>query len=220
VHNIEVQDVQADEIWGFVAMKEKTKTRKGITDDKIGDAYTFVAMERSSKLALAWHLGRRTEEDTKEFIGKLHTATAGGFQLTTDGYNAYPEAVESHFGKNIDFAQLIKQYGKWCVNEEERRYSPPSVISVEKIAISGDPVEEEICTSHIERQNLHMRMSMRRLTRLTNAFSKKWENLKAALALHFWNYNFCWMHRTIRMTPAMRAGISRKPLRVLDLIEA
>jgi hypothetical protein len=149
---------------------------------------------------------------------KLGCATEGRFQLTTDGFDAYPSAVESRFGADLDYAQLIKTYGNDM--SDERRYSPPSIIGVEKRAISGDPDEAKVCTSHIERQNLTMRMQLRRLTRLTNGFSKKWENLKAALALHFWNYNFCWMHSTIRMTPAMKAGVARKPMAVADLVAA
>ncbi len=218
VHRVEVQDVQADEIWGYVKMKERTKVRKGIADSRIGDAYTFVAIERASKVVLAHHLGRRTSEDSHRFMTKLDCATEGRFQLSTDGFDGYPDAVEAKLGARVDFAQLIKSYA--ADGSEERRYSPPQIIGTEKRAISGDPEESKVCTSHIERQNLTMRMQLRRLTRLTNGFSKKWENLRAALALHFWNYNFCWMHSTIRMTPAMKAGVSRKPMAVADLVAA
>jgi IS1 family transposase/transposase-like protein len=218
VSGVEVKDVQGDEIWGYVEMKEKTKVKKGITSDKIGDAYTFVAIERGTKVVLAHHLGRRTSEDAHRFMTKLSGATDGRFQLTTDGFDGYPDAVETRFGARVDFAQLIKTYGNDM--SDERRYSPPSIIGAEKRAISGDPDEARVCTSHVERQNLTMRMQLRRLTRLTNGFSKKWENLRAALALHFWNYNFCWMHSTIRCTPAMAAGVARRPLRVGDLIAA
>lgn len=216
IRKVEVKDVQGDEIWAYVAMKERTKVKKGISDSQIGDAYTFVGFERSSKIALAWHLGRRTSEDSHKFMTKLDCATSGRFQLTTDGFEGYPEAVESRYGSEIDYAQLIKTYGKDL--SDERRYSPPSIIGAEKRAVSGNPDEARVCTSHVERQNLTMRMQLRRLTRLTNGFSKKWENLRAALALHFWNYNFCWMHATIRCTPAMAAGVARKPLRVADLL--
>jgi IS1 family transposase/transposase-like protein len=218
VSGVEVKDVQADEIWGFVEMKEKTKVKKGIADDHIGDAYTFVAIERDTKIVLAHHLGRRTSEGAHRFMTKLEGATDGRFQLTTDGFDAYPDAVETRFGAGVDYAQLIKTYGNDM--SDERRYSPPSIIGTEKRAISGEPDEARICTSHVERQNLTMRMQLRRLTRLTNGFSKKWENLRAALALHFWNYNFCWMHSTIRMTPAMKAGIARKPLCIGDLVHS
>jgi IS1 family transposase len=168
---------------------------------------------------LSWHLGRRTAEDTHTFMGKLNSATAGRFQLTTDGFAPYPGAVEEKLGGRVDFAVLQKTYGADS-SEDNRRYSPAKIIGAEKIAVSGNPDEKMICTSHVERQNLHMRMQVRRLTRLTNAFSKKWENLKAALALHFWAFNFAWMHSSIRCTPAMAAGICRKPLRVADLLVA
>jgi len=223
VRGVEVRDVQADEIWGFVAMKEKTKNRKNLDNPHIGDAYTYVGMERSSKIVLAWHLGRRDTEDTSTFVAKLaavaKSATGDRYQLSTDGWRAYPAAVEEYLGGEVDYAQIIKVYGTEGV-DGERKYSPPSIIGIDKIVVTGEPANDKICTSHVERQNLTMRMQLRRLTRLTNGFSKKWKNLKAALALHFWNYNFCWIHSSIRMTPAMKAGISRKPLRVADLITA
>src|ERR1700676_4030237 len=215
VSKVEVKDVQGDEIFSFVSMKEKTKVKQGITSDKSGDAYTFVAIERGSKVVLAHHLGRRNSESAHRFMAKLDGATEGRFQLTTDGFDGYPNAVETRLGARVDFAQLIKTYGNDM--SDERRYSPPAIIGAEKRAVYGDPDEARVCTSHIERQNLTMRMQLRRLTRLTNGFSKKWENLQAALALHFWNYNFCWMHSTIRCTPAMAAGVARKPLGGGDL---
>ena len=217
VRDVEVEDVQADELWSFVGMKEKTKHRKHITDPEMGDAYTFVGIERTSKLVLAWHLGRRNTWDAHDFIEKLATATTGRFQLSTDGFNGYPNAVEFALGARVDFGQLIKTYSAETV-DSERRYSPARIISAEKVAVSGSPDEARICTSHVERTNLHIRMQMRRFTRLTNAFSRKRENLRAALALHFAAYNFTWMHSSIRMTPAMKAGIARKPWSVGDLL--
>lgn len=219
VRGVEVQDVQADEIWGFVRMKEKTKAEKGIADDFIGDAWTYVATERHSKMVLSWHLGRRTAEDTERFMAKVDGATAGTFQLTTDGFGPYPAAVEKHLGGRVDYAILQKTYGA-DTSEDQRRYSPAKIIGTFKEAVLGEPDESRVCTSHVERQNLHMRMQLRRLTRLTTGFSKRWENMRAALALHFWAFNFCWMHSTIRCTPAMAAGIARKPLRVGDLLAA
>jgi IS1 family transposase len=219
VAKVPVQDVQADEIWSFVGMKEKTKFRKQLADPELGDAYTFVGMERTSKLVLAWHLGRRTAEDTNLFAAKLSGAAAGTYQLTTDGFNAYPAAIEAHLGGRVDYAQLVKTYSGEGL-DSERRYLPPSIIASETILVSGTPEEDRVCTSHVERQNLHIRMQLRRFTRLTNAFSRKRENLRAALALHFAAYNFCWMHRTIRCTPAMAAGLVRKPWAVGDLLAA
>lgn len=218
VVGVPVQDVQADEIWCFVGMKEKTKRRQGITDPDLGDAYTFVALERETKLVLSWHLGRRTSEDASVFMARTSAAAAGQFQLSTDGFNGYPAAVEEHLGGRADYAQLVKVFGPEF--SDERRYSPPAIISAEKVVISGTPEEARVCTSHVERQNLHMRMQLRRFTRLTNAFSRKKENLKAALALHFAAYNFTWMHSAIRCTPAMAAGIARKPWTVRDLLAA
>lgn len=219
VSKVPVQDVQADEIWSFVGMKEKTKFRKQLADPEFGDAYTFVGMERTSKLVLAWHLGRRTSQDANLFAAKLSGATAGTYQLTTDGFNGYPAAIEAHLGGRVDYAQLVKTYSGEGL-DSERRYSPPSIIASETILVSGTPEEDRVCTSHVERQNLHIRMQLRRFTRLTNAFSRKRENLRAALALHFAAYNFCWMHRTIRCTPAMAAGLVRKPWTVGDLLVA
>jgi IS1 family transposase/transposase-like protein len=218
VRNVPVADVQADELWCFVGMKERTKKIKKNGDPEMGDAYTFVGLERDSKLALAFHLGRRTAEDASMFSAKLAAATAGGFQLSTDGFNAYPAAIEEHLGGRVDYGQIVKTFGE--TTDSEHRYSPPAIISAEKIVISGNPLEDRICTSHVERTNLHIRMSMRRFTRLTNAFSRKRVNLRAALALHFAAYNFTWMHSSIRMTPAMKAGIARKPWTMRDLLAA
>jgi transposase-like protein/IS1 family transposase len=227
IRGLSVSDVQADEMWGFVGMKEKTKKRKRVIskifdvvgpDDSLGDAYTFVAIERNTKLVLAWHLGRRTSGDTEQFTEKLYNATSGNFQLTTDGFAAYVPAVEYSLGTRVDFAQLIKIYEQPEQGGGERRYSPPRVVETIRKTIIGQPEEGRICTSHVERQNLTMRMMMRRLTRLTNGFSKKWENLKAALALHFAYYNFCRIHKTIRCTPAMEAGIAKSVWELKDLL--
>ncbi len=206
ITKVHVRDVEADEIWGFVGMKEKAKENVYKAEDTLGDAYTYVAMEANSRLILAWHLGKRNKQDTLAFILKLRNATEGRFQLTTDGWPSYPDAVERVFGSEIDYAQLVKVYG--ASRDGEQRYSPAEVVDVEVVPRAGMPDFERICTSHIERQNLTMRMQIRRLTRLTNAFSKKWENLRAAIALHFAYYNFCRVHSSLRVTPAMEAGIS------------
>jgi transposase-like protein/IS1 family transposase len=209
IKELPVRDVQADEMWGYVGMKEKTKKRQGKDEETLGDAYTFVAIERHTKLVLAYHLGRRNVRDTVAFTEKLHEATSGRFQLTTDGFAAYPDAVAYSLGTRVDFAQLVKVYAPSTEgNSSERRYSPAVVTHAIPTPRWGQPDPERICTSHVERQNLTMRMMMRRLTRLTNAFSKKWENLQAALALHFAYYNFCRIHKTLRCTPAMEAGIT------------
>lgn len=221
IHRIKVTDVQADEIWGFVRMKQKTKLRLRPLDNEVGDVYCFVAIERQTKLVLAWHLGKRTTEDTEDFIDKLDKATSGFFQLTTDGYESYPEAVSLSLGTRVDYAQLIKTYRAAHPQqspEGERRYSPSRVLEIIPIPKIGDPNPASICTSHIERQNLTMRMHLRRLTRLTNGFSKKRENLYAALALYFAYYNFCRIHKTLRCTPAMEAGITKSIWELKDLL--
>ena len=204
--NLKVRDVEADEIWAYVGMKERAKANLYHAADTLGDAYTYVAMERNSKLILAWHLGKRNRQDTLQFIVKLRRATKGKFQLTTDGWPSYPDAVERVFGSDIHYAQLVKVYA--ASRDGEQRYSPAEVVDVEVVPRAGMPDYERICTSHIERQNLTMRMQIRRLTRLTNAFSKKWENLRAAIALHFAYYNFCRVHSSLRVTPAMEAGLT------------
>jgi transposase-like protein/IS1 family transposase len=206
IHAVSVKDVQCDEIWAFVEQKEKTKVRNGIDDARVGDAYTFIAIERGTKLILAWHLGRRTTPDTEYFTEKLAYATSGHFQVSTDGFPAYREAIDLSLGTRVDFGQIIKSFGKPM--DDDHRYSPPEVIELKKVAVFGRPDMAKICTSHVERQNLTVRMQMRRFTRLTNAFSKKWTNLYYALALHFAYYNFCRVHSTLRVTPAMESGLT------------
>lgn len=205
--DVPVSNVQCDEIWGFVEQKEATKKMNGKeSDESIGDAYCFIAVERDTKLILAWHLGRRTSADTQIFTEKLANATSGNFQINTDGFKPYHEAIKTSLGDRVDFAQIVKVFGK--PEGEERRYSPPQVIEMKKTAIIGNPDMEAATTSHVERQNLTVRMSMRRMTRLTNAFSKKWANLNHAYAIQFAYYNFCRIHSTIRVTPAMESGIT------------
>jgi transposase-like protein/IS1 family transposase len=213
IRNVPVTDVQLDEIWGFCFKKNKA-VRPG-DDPNFGDAWTFVAIERHSKLVLNFALGKRDQQTANAFIEGLRLATAPQpFQVTADGWNGYPFALEATLSDRIDFAQLIKVYR--ATPEGERRYSPAEVVSTEVVPVIGNPDHKRICTSHVERQNLTMRMQMRRLTRLTNGFSKKWENLWAALTLYFAWYNFCRVHKTLRVTPAMEAGITD---RVWDLME-
>jgi IS1 family transposase len=219
MRGVELKDVQADEIWCYVGMKEKTKTGRGITDPRVGDAYTFIAIDRDTKLVPAWTLGRRDTVTTDAFVERLDRAVAGRFQLTTDGLNTYPDSIGYHLGTRTDYAVLVKEYGTEGT-EEQRRYSPPRIISSESTEIHGRPDPERICTSHIERQNLTMRMEMRRFTRLTNGFSKKWANLRAAAALHFAHYNLVRFHSSIRMTPAMKAGVTRRPWSMAELLAA
>ncbi len=151
--------------------------------------------------------------------GQAAATTAERFQLTTDGFNAYPDAVDFNFGAQVDYAQLVKEFGQEG-GEEQRRYAPPRLIGAEKIAVSGAPDEGRICTSHVERHNWTLRGHLRRMTRLSNGFSRKRANLRAALALFFAYYNFCRMHKSIRMTPAMSAGLVRRPWSIGDLVQA
>ena len=211
---VTVNDVQCDEIWGFVGCKEKNNVNG---EPMRGDAYCFVALERNSKLAISWHLGRRTARDTVAFTEKVNEATQGRFQITTDGFKPYVDAVHYSLGTRVDFAQLVKVYAS--PRDGEQRYSPAEVVDALPVPRWGEPDANRICTSHVERQNLSIRMGMRRMTRLTNAFSKKWENLQAAYALWFAFYNFCRVHTALRVTPAMEAGISDHVWTIGDLLK-
>ncbi len=205
--NVPVKNVECDEIWGFVQKKEGHKGPKEAHDESIGDAYCFVAIERDSKLILNFALGRRSRATTNVFIeGLRHATSSQKFQITTDGFAPYVKAISDTLGDRVSFAQLIKVYRSSV--EGEARYSPAEVASTEVVPVFGNPDPARICTSIVERQNLTIRMQMRRLTRLTNGFSKKWENLWAAYCLHFAYYDFCRIHRSIRVTPAMESGIA------------
>jgi transposase-like protein/IS1 family transposase len=207
LESVPVLDVEADEIWGFVGCKERSKERNGRGHED-GDTWCYVAIERNTKIILTWHVGKRTPYDTGVFARKLYTATHGGrFQLTTDGYGPYRLAIRSAFGSSIDYAQLVKVYAT-VRNEGEARYSPPEVVDAYPVHQTGNPDEERICTSHAERGNRSIRMAMRRMTRLTDAHSKKLANHKAAFALWFAYYNFCRVHMTLKTTPAVAAGLA------------
>lgn len=216
IEHLNVRDVEADEIWGYVYKKEG-HIRPDESRAPIGDAYCFVAMERTTKLVLAFHLGRRNRVHTEAFLNKLRYATSEQrFQLSTDGFQAYPPAVGLTLADRAEYAQIIKVYG--APRDGEQRYSPAEVISTDLVPVMGKPDMRRTCTSHVERQNLSIRMGMRRMTRLTNAFSKKWENLEAAYALWFAFYNFCRIHRTTRVTPAMEQGITDHAWTIGELI--
>jgi IS1 family transposase len=225
LQSVPATDVQADEIWGFVKMKEKTKTRKQLDSPELGDAYCFVAIERASKLILAWYLGKRDQGSTRAFLVDVERSTRGRIQLSTDGFKPYPQAVRLAFDERpVDHATVVKEYA----TKDDHRYSPGEVIGTIKQACCGNPDPDKICTSHIERHNLSMRMQNRRLTRLTNAFSKKWANHDAALGLYFAVYNFVRPHGTLthdaedrrKTTPAMKAGLTDHPWTMLELLQA
>jgi transposase-like protein/IS1 family transposase len=217
LREIPVRDVEVDEIWGFVFKKEAHKFPHEQGNGQIGDAYCFVAMERSSKLVLTYYLGKRNTKSTDQFIARLALATSKDkYQLTSDGFGAYKPAVKSYLKKRVNFAQLVKVYAS--ATDGEQKYSPPEVVDALPEVVMGNPDPERICTSYIERQNLSIRMGMRRMTRLTNGFSKKWENLEAAYALWFAYYNWCRVHSAIRVTPCMEAGIESRIWTIAELI--
>jgi len=219
LRNVPARDVQADEIWGFVGKKEG---HKGHGDSRaVGDAWCFIAIERNTKLILAFEVGKRTVSSATRFIRRLADATDSEqrFQLTTDRLNAYAYPIGNILGDRVDYAQLIKIYA-YREPEEVRRYSPPECIEAIPTPVYGNPDEKRICTSHIERQNGSVRQWCKRLTRLTYAFSKKLECHRAALALHFAYYNWCRVHGTLRTTPAMAAEVADRVWTIGDLLEA
>lgn len=212
--NLPCKKIQADEVWSFVGCKEK---RVPIDERGMGrgDAWTWTAIDADTKLVPCWHVGARDAEAAHLFMEDLASRLANRVQLTTDGYRAYLVAVEGAFGWNgVDYAMLVKLYGE-APEVPQRRYSPAKLISAEKTWVMGNPDEDHVSTSYVERQNLTMRMNMRRLARLTNGFSKKIENHVHAIALYFMHYNFCRKHETltkaaggIHTTPAMAAGVA------------
>lgn len=206
--NLPCKRIQCDEIWSFCYAKEKNIPEEHKGEWGYGDVYTWTAMCADTKLVPSFLVGRRDAAFADIFIKDLANRLKNKVQLTTDGHKAYLNAVEDAFGGDIDYAMLIKVYGSPQSKEDQRRYSPAECTGTDILRISGNPEPKDISTSFIERQNLTMRMSMRRFTRLTNGFSKKIENLEYAVALHFMYYNFARVHKTLRVTPAMEAGIA------------
>jgi IS1 family transposase len=206
--NLPCKRIQCDEIWSFVYAKAKNVPDAKAAPQGAGDAWTWTALCADTKLIVSWLIGGRDGWFAYEFMNDVASRLKHRVQLTTDGHIAYLDAVSTAFGGQIDYAQLVKIYGASRGESPERRYSPANFCGTKVSRVSGDPDSKAISTSFVERQNLTMRMSMRRMTRLTNAFSKKLENLGYAVALHFMFYNFGRIHQTLRITPAMAAGIS------------
>lgn len=210
--------IQCDEIWAF-CFKKQRRVRK---DDpaEFGDQWVFVAMDAETKLIPSFAVGKRNVATTKDFVCDLMLRLDNSPQITTDGFRFYTTEIPRFFGSQVPFAQLVKLYGDYGQHDHAAKYSPSPIIEVISKVRQGEPDEDHISTSYVERQNLTMRMQMRRFTRLTNAFSKKLDNLKAAIALHFAFYNFCRVHKTLRVTPAMQAGLTDHVWSVAELLVA
>ena len=217
MRDLDCERLQADEIWCFVGKKQRHLTDED-DEARTGDMWTFVALDADSKIVPCYQVGKRNSATALDFMGDLSGRLSNRVQLSSDSLAAYVEAVDKIFGFGIDYGQIVKHYEAEPIGPG--RYSPPKVVDATVRAIRGDPDPAHICTSHVERQNLTMRMSMRRFTRLTNAFSKKLENLKAAVALHFAYYNFVRVHGSLRVTPAMEAGVVNQLWSLGDLIDS
>jgi IS1 family transposase len=208
--------IEVDEIWSYVGKKQREVTALD-NPARVGDQWTFVALDPETKIVPAFLVSKRNRATAEAFMHDLASRLDNRVQLSSDGLSTYVDAVEKAFGANVDYGQAVKIYEAEPVGPG--RYSPPKVVQTQRHAISGNPVPALISTSLVERQNLTMRMSMRRFTRLTNAFSKKIENMQAAVALHFAHYNFVRIHKTLRTTPAMAAGVTDRLWSLEELVE-
>jgi len=218
LRNLNCKRIECDEIWSFCYAKQKNVPPEKQGQLGYGDVWTWTAIDAETKLVPCWLVGARDAMHASHFIADLASRLAHRVQLTTDGLRLYLEAVEGAFGGDIDYAMLVKQYGNAPGNTAEARYSPGECTGIKKEPIVGNPDADRISTSFVERQNLTMRMRMRRFTRLTNAFSKKLANLEAAVALHYMHYNFVRRHQTLRVTPAMAAKVTNKLWSIEDVV--
>jgi IS1 family transposase len=217
--DLKVSNVQVDEVWSFVGCKEKTRERLDKPDDQ-GDAYAYVAIERNTKLIFGVQLGKREDDMTREFIYHLRSLTPNvRYQLSTDGWTGYRTAVPRAFGGKVDFGVIVKTY-KNPERIEQRRYSPPAIVRTERSAVCGYPDPASICTSHVERSNLTLRMTLRRWTRLTNAHSKSWRHHCAAMDLYIAFYNWVRPHSTLGTTPAVAHGLADHAWTMEELLRA
>jgi transposase-like protein/IS1 family transposase len=208
LQGVPVADVQVDEIWSWVGKKEKTKIIQKVYDQTTGDCFAYIGLERNTKLIVSYLLGKRDEFDTHEFASKLRLATSGRFQLSTDGWQPYRTTMPQELGNRIDFSQIIKTFTTPPRSQWSGKYSPAEIVRIDKKAVCGNPDPSKICTSHVERSNLTLRMTVRRWTRLTNAFSKSWRHHEAALALYIAFYNFVRPHMTLKTTPAVASRLT------------
>jgi IS1 family transposase len=215
MRNLPCRQIQCDEIWSYVR-KKQAQLKPG-ESPRAGDFWTFVALDPETKIVPTYFTGKRTAENAYGFMRDLRSRLSNRVQISTDGLPSYIRAVEDAFGGDVDYAQVVKFYDAEPIGPG--RYSPPKVSGQEKTAIFGTPHMRDASTSLVERQNLTMRMQMRRMTRLTNGFSKKLDNLKGAVALHFAHYNFVRIHRTLRMTPAMAAGVTDRLWTLEELVD-
>ena len=216
MRGLSCREIEADEVWCFIKKKQRRLTDQERLIGELGDCYTFIALDPHTKLIPVFKVGKRDAATTHAFIRELRTRIVGRLQLSTDAFSTYVDAVERAFGSEVDYAQIVKNYAP---EEAGRgRYSPPAVVGIEKIPIQGNPQSSRITTSYVERNNLTVRMQLRRFTRLTNGFSKKLANLKAMLALFLAYYNFCRIHGSLRVTPAMAAGVTDRVWAIEDLI--
>ncbi len=216
LRNLPCKRIQADEIWSFVYAKQKNVPEKMRGQFGVGDVWTWTALCADTKLVPSWYVGTRDADAAWTFMQDLADRLKNRVQLTTDGHKAYLDAVDGAFGTKIDYAMLVKVYGS--APEAEKRYSPPVCLGTERTVIHGNPDPAHISTSYVERQNLSMRMGIRRFTRLTNAFSKKLENHIHALSIYFMHYNFVRIHQSLRVTPAMEAGVTDRLWDLTDIV--
>ncbi len=216
LRNLPCKRVQVDEIWSFIYTKHGNLPRAKNAPRDAGDVWTWTAICADTKLLASFYIGDRTLSSATEFMDDLKERLANRIQLTSDGHRPYVQAVDDVFGRDIDYGILQKIYGP--NSEGQRRYSPPVCVGAQKELVKGNPDPAHVSTSYVERHNLTMRMHMRRFTRLTNAFSKKIENHACAVALHCMYYNFVRIHKTLRMTPAMAAGVTRRVWEIGDVI--
>lgn len=215
---LKVDSIQADEIWGFVGCKKKTALRLGYMDRNVGDSYCYTAMDPVSKLLVCFHFGKRTQEHTDRFCRKMGVAVEGRFKLSTDGYHTYTPSIGWHLFQRTDYGQIVKAFGQNA--DDLMHFGSPTIIGIRKKRVFGHIEYDDICTSHCERLNATIRNYTKRMGRLTYAFSKKWENHGAALALFFMAYNYCKPHKTLKKrTPAMAAGLSDHVWTIRELLE-